>query len=219
MSAVEEILKNWDTPETKALREKYIEKFIAKQEEDERISKELVSNTNYIEWLIKFTQDKKGFYDDEWLYFPEELKETDRKNVDKLHLFFQGIDNYAKANHIYPQPGDCSGLYKIRFNETGFAIGILVGQGTVFFCNKVDVEDEKEFIDFNDIMNNKKQTSVNKINEILNNLSDVIESAYENGVPIQAIVNTCNNTIEEISSRKEDKFKSLRLTRKDNNKK
>ena len=223
MSLVEEILKDMKTPEGKAKLKKLAEEFVKKQKENDKISKDLVSNTNYIEWLIKFTQDKEGFCNDDWLYFPEKLNEADRSNVYIFHLFFHGVENYAQANRIYPKPCDFGGFYKIRFNEIGFEIGMLVGQGTVFFCNKVAVKNEKEFIDFNNIMNNKKQKGVNEINEVLNYLYDVILSADENGVPIQSIINTCDSTIREIISKKEDKEKALeqppQLVKKPNNNK
>ena len=37
----------------------------------------------------------------------------------------------------------------------------------------------------------------------------MVTTAYESGVPIEAIVSTLDNTIKEITSKKEDKPKTL----------
>ena len=126
-----------------------------------------------------------------------------------LHLFYDGIDKYAGENHIYPTPCDFGNFYRVKLNDFGFEIGILVGQGTAFFFNKASLEDDKEFIDFNDIMIGKKQNNVDQINVTLDSLSSMVIDAYENGVPIEAIVSTLDNTIKGIASKKEDKTKTL----------
>ena len=143
------------------------------------------------------------------LYFPEKISESDRENVEMLHLFYDGINKYAGENHIYPIPCEFGNFYRVKLNGFGFEIGILVGQGTVFFFNKASLEDDKEFIDFNDIIIGKKQDNVDRINDALNSISSMITTAYESGVPIEAIVNTLDNTIKGITSNKEDKPKTL----------
>lgn len=67
---------------------------------------------------------------------------------------------------------------------------------------KIILEEDKDFIDFNDIMTLKKQDNVDKINTILDSLSSMVIATYESGVPIDAIVNKFDNTIEEITSKK-----------------
>ena len=154
MNTVERLLKEWDTPEEKKRREEWIKKFIEKENARSEKMKNMMSNTNYLEWLIQFTRDRAGFASDDWLYFPEELEKYDRENVDSLCLFYEGIDEYAKRVHFKPTPCEFGNYYKIRLNELGFKIGILIGQGTVFFCEKIPVENDANFIDFNDIIGN-----------------------------------------------------------------
>ena len=67
---------------------------------------------------------------------------------------------------------------------------------------KIILEEDKDFIDFNDIMTLKKQDNVDKINTILDSLSSMVIATYESVVPIDAIVNKFDNTIEEITSKK-----------------
>ena len=209
MSLAEKISKEIETPEGKAKISKWVVEYIEKENVKSENIKVIMSNTNYLEWLCKFTQDKEGFSNDDWLYFPELIKDSDKENVEKLCLFYEGIDKYARQNHIYPTQCEFGNFYKIRLNEIGFEIGILIGQGTVFFCNKVSAEKEEEFIDFNDIMTGKKQEQLDQINANLVSLSNMVVTAYESGVPIEAITYTLENTIKEITSQKENKPNSL----------
>ena len=193
--------------EENEIMSKFIKEYIEKENVERKKTKALMSNTNYLEWLNQFTQDKEGFSDNDWLYFPERIKKSDNENVDKLCLFYEGIRQYAESNHIYPLKCNFGNFYKIRLNKIGFEIGILNGQGTKFFCNKVAVENEQEFIDFNDIMTGKKQENVDKINASLESLSNMILTAYESGVPIESIIYTIEKTINEITYKKEGKAK------------
>ena len=53
---------------------------------------------------------------------------------------------------------------------------MLAGQGVLFFCNRVQIENEKDFIDFYDILNNKKNDNVITIQNKLNELSNLVVS-------------------------------------------
>lgn len=210
MNTVEKILKDMETPEVKARMKKWVEGYIAKEKVKSEKIKSMMSNTAYIEWLNQFTQDKDGFSDDDWLCFPEKISESDRENVEKLCLFYEGIDKYSQQNHIYPTPCDFGNFYRVKLNGFGFEIGILIGQGVVFFFNKVSLEEDKEFIDFNDIMIGKKRDIVEQINVTLDSLSSMIITAYESGVPIEAIVSTLDNTIKDITSKQEAISKKIK---------
>lgn len=189
--------------------DKNIKEFIANEKKRNEKIKSMMSNTDYIEWLIQFSKDKEGFLDNDWLYFPERINNTDRENVQNLSLFYEGIDRYSKENYIYPTPCDFGNIYRVKLNNFNFEIGCLNGQGSVYFFNKTSQETNEDFIDFNDIIIEKKQDNVNRINTILDSLSSMIMSAYENEVPIQAIANKLNNTINNIYLIKEDKPKTL----------
>ena len=152
MNASERMLKELETPEGKAKMDKLVEEFVKREKVKSEKIKSMMSDTTYMEWLNRFTQDKERFYDDDWLYFPERIEDADRENVEKLFLFYEGIREYAEQVHFYPTPCECGDFYKVRLNESGFKIGILFGQGTVFFCEKIPVENEEEFIDFNNIL-------------------------------------------------------------------
>ncbi len=184
----------------------WFDKYIEEQKRKAEETKKILSNTDYIKWLKEFTQDKERFFDDQWLYNPEEISDFDRENVGKLSLIYEGINKYAKENYIYPTYRDIGNFYKIKLDEFYFEIGILSGQGVVFCFNKVSCETDEEFIDFSDIMNNKKQENVDQINYELDFLANTIITTHNNGVPLDAIASTFDSTIKSL---KEDEFKKL----------
>lgn len=163
--------------------------------------KEIITGGEYILWLEKFTIKHTRFYDNDWLYCPEAISEDDRARVEELNLFYQGIYDYASKNFIFPSFCDFGNYYCIKFGDIGYEIGIMVGQGTLFFCNKVSLEN-KEFIDFTDIQNGKEQPKTKLINNRLEELSILINNLAEE-VPLAAIEETAKNTINEILESKQ----------------
>ena len=194
------------------VKNNWIENLIKKQEEDREITKKLLSDTSYIEWISSFTQDKDGF-DDETL-FSLDKDDPNKKYIKYLNLFYDGINEYAERNYIYPELNETThhffgSHFNIRLNDFGFEIGYISGQGVIFLCNKKEIENESDFIDFNDIITNKKQDNVDSINETLNNLSTIVSEAYQNGVPIEAIRNRIDLTIRDLNKIEKDKHKKL----------
>ena len=194
---------------TEEEKEQWIKEYCESINKRNEKMKKMMSSTKYIQWLIKFTKDKEGFSDDDWLYFPEKINDTDKENVEMLSLFYKGIEKYAEKNYIYPTPCSFGNYYKVRFNKYGFEIGILIGQGTVFFCNKTPIENENDFIDFFRIMIGKDQNNTKKTKASLDSLSQTIINIHESGIPIEAIIETIDNTIEKISFKEEIKSKKL----------
>lgn len=129
-----------------------VDKVIKMQQEKEAI----VSDDTYVNWLNEFMSDKEGFSDDDWTYNPEEISKENLENVGKLYLFLCGIDDYANENNISESSISSGFCYNIKYNNFMFRLGICVGQGGYCFCEKAKEEDNIEFIDFNDIMNSKR---------------------------------------------------------------
>lgn len=203
MDVAERILNEMNTPEGKEKMKKWADEYRARLDERNLKIQEMFANSEYIDWLSHFTIENQNFSDDMWLYFPEKISKEDGSRVNDLCLMYEGIDKYASANYIFPYHCDFGNFYKIKFNDVGFEIGTLSGQGTIFFCSRVSIEDEKEFIDFNDIINNKKSDNVTTIENSLSELSEHVISLSNNGVPLEAITNTLNSTLSKLHSEKE----------------
>ena len=204
---LEKKIKEMETPKERAKMNEWIEEYIAKERVKSEVINSMTSSTDYVKWLIQFTQDKGDFYDDNWDYSDEKLGDIDKKMVDKLSLFFECINLYAKNNYIYSISRPLGECYQIKINNNGFEIGYITGQGTSFYCKKIQLDDEKDFIDFMDIVNNKKQGNVEYIEKGLNNLSNVLIDLYDNGVPIEAIIKTFDLFIRHINNIEREKNK------------
>ena len=203
MNAAEKILKDMETPEGKARMNKWVEEYIAKEKVKSEKIKSMMSNTAYIEWLNQFTQDKDGFSDDDWLYFPEKISESDRENVEKLCLFYEGIDKYSKQNHIYPIPCEFGNFYRVKLNAFGFEIGILVGQGTVFFFNKASLEDVQDLENAGDAVNKLWDACIGGESDFLNTYRDDLAEICDSLDNILQKAKESRNGLEEEKSLEE----------------
>lgn len=125
----------------------------------EEIKNTLIKDYEYINWLISFTLDNGTFWDDDYKYKEETLSDIDKENVSKLGIFYDAINDYADQNIIYPFPCGFGNFYQITYNNVGFEIGILAGQGIAFFCNRTATN--PNFIDFNDIVKYGKKENKN----------------------------------------------------------
>ena len=154
-----------------------------------------MSNNEYISWLEKFTEKYSRFSDDSFSVKDKKITSTDLENSQNLSLLYEGIHNYAKENYIYAkQSYDFDNYYLIKYNNIGYKIGVMTGQGTYFFCERIN-EVTDEYIDFNDILLNKKQENTDYYNRRLLQLSSIISYYYEQGIPLKAIEKTIDDTL------------------------
>lgn len=193
---IDNLIKELESEESKDIIKKIAEERILKEnKKNERINI-LMSTIDYIDWLIKFTNDNNGFSDDDWTYAYEKLDPKDMEKVNELSLFYEGIFRYARENYIYSISRSFGDYYPIRVGDIGFEIGMMTGQGTKFYCNRVTPNEN--FIDYIDILTNKKQDNVDYIKENLDLLSGVINRLYESGVPFEAIESAINKAMGKI---------------------
>ena len=206
MDDIEKLTALLKSKEGQEIMSKHIKNFIEKQKIEEEEINKILSNTDYINWIINFLADNDSFSDYCWLYNSLNLKDIDVKNLKKLSLFYDGVDKYANENFIYPTNDNNGSFYQIKYNDWCFEIGVIYGQGTTYYCQKAYVKEDK-YIDFNDILNNRKQDNISEITDTLKLLSECILDAYNKGVPIEAIKNTTDKVINDIIWQKKDKSK------------
>ena len=193
MHAIDEALEKLKTPKGQEIMTQFVKEYIEELKiKDEKI-KTIMSSTNYVEWLKKFTQDKDNFADIEYAYGSDELTEIDRNNIELLYLFYKGIERYASMNRIVPNYFDFGEYYKVKYNDFYFKIGIAYGQGSSIFCNKVTGKNLKGFINFNNILNNNSDN--------LNKLSNLVNAMIQSGMKADDIIDTVNTTINNSKKR------------------
>ena len=184
--------------ETREQMREIIEKERKRLEERKNIMHEIVSNNKYIKWLEEFTKKYPKFYNNDFFYEEsDKVTKVDLENIDYLGLLFEGINDYAKKNYIYRvNESDYIDYYDIKYNNIGYRIGVLTGQGTIVYCEREIVVDNA--IDFNDIILNKKQKNTDYYNKRLLELSNIISYYYEQGIPLVAIEKTIDSTLWNI---------------------
>ena len=201
-------MDNEQTRKEKA--DKFLMDYFEKLKISDEKRKEIFSNTDYMMWLENFTTYHPSFSDDNWLYFPEKISKEDNEKVNNLSLLYEGIEIYAKKNYIYPTECDFGGYYRIKLDNVGYEIGKLVGQGTLFFCDAKPLNKNLEYIDFYDIMNDKKKDGVDVITEQLKNLSNGVLELYKQGVPLAAIIETLDTTLTKVKKDEKEHTKTLK---------
>lgn len=173
-------------------------------ENNEKIN-ELMTNPNYMEWIIEFTKERNGFTDK-----PDKaLKKKDRDMIALFPLFYQGIENYAKNNYIYASQCDFGTYYNVKYNDFGFKFGNIPGKDSTFFCIKREITQEEDFIDFSAVLSGKEPMRTHCINYALTDLIGSIIDAYQDEVPLVALKKAINDTLSEITKGKYDLPKML----------
>ncbi len=162
---------------------------VERLEEKESIKREMLLNDSYIKWLEHFTKEFPDFNHDSWLYSPEEISKEDYENVIKITEFYEIIDEYANNNYIYLKDIPSGGYYAISYNSVLYQIYVIIGQGTVFGCNRVESEEEigSDTISYEDIKENRDSERKIFIDEKIEELSTKISKLIEAGIPIEAI--------------------------------
>ena len=170
---------------------------------------EIITSNGYILWLEKFTQKYTQFRDEDFLYNiykNKDITKEDLENMDYLGLLFEGIYEYAENNYIFPiSDSNYTSFYKIKYNNIGYEIGSISGQITQFYCKRVNGNIDN-FIDFNDIILNKKQPNTDYFNKRLLQLSNIIHYYYEQGIPLNSIDKVMNEAIWNIRDNERNKI-------------
>lgn len=162
---------------------------------DINITKNIIKNDDYINWLEKFTTKNKIFNSDDWLYCPNKISEQNLNNVDKLKNFFEVIENYANDNYILPTPTEFGIVFEIKHNNVGYKIGMMSGQGICYYVVRIE-KNIDDFIDYNLIKEANLTNRALMIKNKLGILEKFINNLVDEDVPVEAIVETTNKTLK-----------------------
>lgn len=181
--------------------------FILKFVHRESIKNIMRSSKEYVNWLKKFTEENPSFSDDYYEIVSGEYSDTDKINMKNLSLLFEVIDEYAKKNYMSTRKNEYSESYNFRSDDICYNIGFFRGQGSSFFCQRIDDIETKDFIDFDDIIKgsytNDFEKNKNKVEKMKNNVMEL----YQSGVPLEIIKSEFENTIKNLKSRKQNTLK------------
>lgn len=140
----------------------YFKMLNEKLQKDKNIKEDIFSNYDYISWLEKFTLLNQFFRLDHLIYDANKLSKEDFENAEKLELFFEGIEEYATEVGIAPESCGAGPTYGIKYNEVGYYIASMAGQGVTYLCKRTEIDDDSFFIEFSDIVNKNKSKKLKK---------------------------------------------------------
>ena len=112
--------------------------FILKFVHRESIKNIMISSKEYVNWLKNFTEENPSFSDDYYEIVSGDYSDTDKINMKNLSLLFEVIDEYAKKNYMSTRKNEYSESYNFRSDDISYNIGFFRGQGSSFFCQRID---------------------------------------------------------------------------------
>lgn len=181
--------------------------FILKFVHRESIKNIMRSSKEYVNWLKKFTEENPSFSDDYYEIVSGEYSDTDKINMKNLSLLFEVIDEYAKKNYMSTRKNEYSESYNFRSDDISYNIGFFRGQGSSFFCQRIDDIETKDFIDFDDIIKGSYTNDFEKNKNEVEKMKNSVMELYQSGVPLEIIKSEFENTIKNLKSRKQNTLK------------
>lgn len=181
--------------------------FILKFVHRESIKNIMRSSKEYVNWLKKFTEENPSFSDDYYEIVSGEYSDTDKINMKNLSLLFEVIDEYAKKNYMSTRKNEYSESYNFRSDDISYNIGFFRGQGSSFFCQRIDDIETKDFIDFDDIIKGSYTNDFEKNKNKVEKMKNSVMELYQSGVPLEIIKSEFENTIKNITSEKQNTLK------------
>ena len=181
------------------MEKEYLNSLLERQIERNTAINDISTKSDYIEWLYNFTVKHNNFFDDEWEYSEVKLNDNDLENVYHLGYFFELLYNYARKHKIDSTPeifGEC--LF-IKYKDVFFKVGYMSGQGTSFYCDRLDrIEEKADVINYMDII---KENNV-KIDCTEDKLMIDFEKIVTTLFDLEYDKNTIINKIEDIYAKK-----------------
>lgn len=182
----------------------FIERINPRIKYQNELKKEILMNSSYMEWIIRFlNRHPLGFSD-----YDVCEDEFDNHNIQKLNILYSIIKDYVYKNYVAEfidlnsyilKYGDCY----LQIEES------LVMHNLKYTVIKIRKTDK--YIDFNDIKENKKDDYVDTNNDIIYELNQKIDKLYQKGLPIDYIKEIIDDIIYniELQYQKEEKRKVL----------
>lgn len=143
-------------------------KIIEQLRKNEQKQKDLMTSYDYINWLESFTEKHPSFSDEDWIYCPDKIEKNDCEQIANLQFMYSGIREYAREHNISANACFAGDYYCIKYNNVGYEIGVMCGQGVIQFCKRISLKDELDsdkFIDIKDII---KEQNIDKEKNVTN---------------------------------------------------
>lgn len=163
------------------------------------IKLEIINNENYMEWLVKFTEQFPAWRDDMINYLAFNFSNEDKKNMVKLKCFFEIINNFAYENRIKSYHYDKEVYYLVKINNYRLQIGMIKGHDNCYYCQK-EIRNNLEYIDFGNIKFQNTDTPLINYQDELLQLEMLMIELSKKRVPLGAIEDTTKKVLKKIKN-------------------
>lgn len=124
------------------------DEFYAELQEKEKSKKDMLIKPDYINWIIKYTEKRNQFYDDDFNI--TKVDDYDKTQMKKLSTFVGLISDYANDNDIESIQNEFGVSYRIKYKDTGLEVGVMHGNGSCCYAQRIPIEEG--YIDFSKVM-------------------------------------------------------------------
>ncbi len=174
------------------------QKMIEELKRKDAIKESMTHSTEYVDWLINFTEENPIFSDDDWNYHEEDLSKEDLARVKELPLLFECIDTFANRNYLASNADEWGESYTINKDDAYLTIGFNAGQGTSFYCERTNKKEGS--INYYSVINENIPMRTEYIDNRLQEISDDLkELMVRLNVPVSYIQEMVSNTDKEAS--------------------
>lgn len=174
---------------------------------DQSKIEKIISNTDYINWIDNHTiKTKAVLFSNDYILYKGEYSKEEEEKIKSLTYFYKAINKYASKNSIIPtRTIEGMPIYKIKFGNKIFEIGILSKEKEICFCMRTDLIKYENYIDFYDIIYNRQHSYEDNIKDKMNELSNLVRALYKSGIPMRKIINTVTSTVDEVNMESRNK--------------
>ena len=172
-----------------------LKRIFGKSNKEKKI--EMINSVYYMEWLIGFTERFPAWRDDMAKNEIFNISNADKKNMEKLGIFFEIIHNYAYKNGIRNYICDKEIFYFIKINNYGLQIGKVNGIDGCYYCQRERVRNSG-FIDFGNIRGYEGIEIPKDYKKELEKLENMMLELYQKRIPILAIEDTTKKVLKKI---------------------
>ena len=175
-----------------------LEKMMARAKAKVDFRDNLRVSDDYINWLEKFTVKNGGFSTMVLTYNANKYNDTDRENIENIETLYEVISEFAEKNYISPVEVELGNYFPVKHGDNCFYIGADFGQGTSFYCTRLD-EVEEDALNYKDVVQNIKLPATMRKEQSLEELSLMIDRLFnEDKIPVSVIEEKTNEAFQKI---------------------
>lgn len=158
----------------------------------------LISDTSYIDWLIKYLEEKNIASSNLQSNEKALLTKEENDNISDLSILYKIVEKYANHKYIISEETELGLCYYIRYKDVTIQIISVQLDHEEYYCRQITCEpliNPNIIIDFEEILANKTLYADYDLKKCLEELASYIKFLQSTGVPAETIRVTVDQTL------------------------